>query len=53
MNLYGVDNFSIEILDYIIHHSLPTCTEGRYMNKYDTIIPNGYNTFNCVWEGGK
>lgn len=53
INKYGADNFSIEILDYIIHHSLPTCTEGKYIEKYNTVIPNGYNNFFCYWEGGK
>lgn len=53
INEYGIDNFSIEILDYIIHYALPTCAEGRYMDKYNTLIPHGYNKSCCVWEGGK
>ena len=41
---YGLENFSIEILDEVPEEELEL-KENEYMRKYNTIKPNGYNYY--------
>ncbi len=39
---YGKENFSKEILEYFEHDN-PRILETKYINQYNTLVPNGYN----------
>jgi len=41
---YGLENFTVEILDQV-PKALLTETESYYIEKYQTLLPNGYNYY--------
>lgn len=53
INKYGWDNFTHEILIYVLTREDANILEAMYINKYNSLHPNGYNLKKSSTAGNK